>query len=111
MKRDSQKQLPSALLDSKSDKNPQNFSPFVLLNRWQADTFNLILKAATLSPSAEKLRLAEQSKASHLYISKQCRKIMGTGPKSKMVQDVFFHFLQVRVAEMNKILSTKTAAL
>lgn len=36
---------------------------------------------------------------------------MGTGPKSKMVQDIFFHFLQVRVAEMNKILSAKTAAL
>lgn len=64
-----------------------------------------------LSPSAEKLRLAEQSNASYLYIPKQCRKIMGTSPKSKMVQDVFFHFLQVRVAEMNTILSAKTAAL
>lgn len=36
---------------------------------------------------------------------------MGTSPKSKMVQDVFFHFLQVRVAEMDKILSARTAAL
>lgn len=33
---------------------------------------------------------------------------MGTSPKSKMVQDVFFHFLQVRVAEMDKILPART---
>jgi len=69
------------------------------------------LKTATHPPSAEKLRLAEQNEASYLYISKQCWEIMGTSPKSKMVQDVFFHFLQVRVAEMDKILSVRTAAL
>lgn len=82
-----------------------------LLSHWQADASSLFLKTATLSLSAEKLRPAEQSKASYLYIPKQCRKIVGASPKSKMIQDVFFHFLQVRVAEMNKILSAKTAAL